>query len=139
MKHVLIVDDEESIRFTFENFLANEGYDVTTAESYDNAISLLNKNRYDLIFADIILGGKTGIELLHEVNNRDRQCPMVMVTGYPNIDTASDSVRLGAFDYLSKPVRQDTLLHTTRLALQHKASRMKMNGIAQTLKRYSGV
>ncbi len=118
---ILVVDDEESIRFTFESFLSDEGYEVTTADCYDDAVSLVNKSRYDLIFADIILGGKTGIDLLHEVTKRDHHSPMVMVTGYPNIDTASDSVRLGAFDYLSKPVRQDTLLHTARLALQHKA------------------
>ncbi len=118
---ILVVDDEESIRFTFENFLSDEGYEVTTANSYDDAVSLVTKSKYDLIFADIILGGKTGIDLLNEVTKRDHHSPMVMVTGYPNIDTASDSVRLGAFDYLSKPVRQDTLLHTARLALQHKA------------------
>lgn len=118
---ILIVDDEESIRFTFESFLSDEGYEVTTAESYDDALNLINKSKYDLIFADIILGGKTGIDLLHEINKGDHHSPMVMVTGYPNIDTASNSVRLGAFDYLSKPVRQDTLLHTARLALQHKS------------------
>lgn len=118
---ILVVDDEESIRFTFENFLTDEGYDITIVESYDDAVNVISKNRFDLIFADIILGGRTGIDLLQKINEGDCTCPVVMVTGYPNIDTASDSVRLGAFDYLSKPVRQDTLLHTTRLALQHKA------------------
>ncbi len=118
---VLVVDDEESIRFTFDNFLSDEGYDVTIVESYDKALNLIDEKKYDLIFADIILGGKTGIDLLQEIHTRDHHCPVVMVTGYPNIDTASDSVRLGAFDYLSKPVRQDTLLHAARLALQHKS------------------
>jgi len=118
---ILVVDDEESIRFTFENFLSDEGYAVTIAESYDEALGLINKDRYDLIFADIILGGKTGIDLLFEMHSRGQHCPVVMVTGYPNINTASDSVRMGAFDYLSKPVRQETLLHTARMALQHKA------------------
>ncbi len=117
---ILVVDDEESIRFTFDNFLSDEGFDVTIVESYDKALKLIKQMQYDLIFADIILGGKTGIDLLKEIHSIDHHCPVVMVTGYPNIDTASDSVRLGAFDYLSKPVRQDTLLHTARLALKHK-------------------
>lgn len=117
---ILVVDDEESIRFTFDNFLSDEGYDVTLVESYDKALGLISKKQYDLIFADIILGGKTGIDLLQKIHSIDSHCPVVMVTGYPNIDTASDSVRLGAFDYLSKPVRQDTLLHTASMALQHK-------------------
>ncbi len=118
---ILVVDDEESIRYTFQNFLADEGYEVYTADSYASALSQLSGVRYDLIFADVKLGGRTGIDLLHKLNESNHNCPIIMVTGYPNIDTASDSVRLGAFDYLSKPVRQDTLLHTTRLALQHKA------------------
>ncbi len=117
---ILVVDDEESIRFTFDNFLSDEGYDVTIVESYDEAVALVKQNQYDLIFADIILGGNTGIDLLQEMHAIEHHCPVVMVTGYPNIDTASDSVRLGAFDYLSKPVRQDTLLRTARMALQHK-------------------
>lgn len=118
---ILVVDDEESIRFTFESFLADEGYEVVTAKDYNEAVSKISKTGFDLIFADIILGGKTGIDLLRKVKKENHTCPVVMITGYPNINTASDAIRLGAFDYVSKPVRPDTLLHTTAMALQHKA------------------
>jgi PAS domain S-box-containing protein len=117
---LLVIDDEESIRFTFVNFLTSEGYDVATADNYDDALNLISSREFDLIFADIILGGKTGIDLLQEINRKGLRTPVIMVTGYPNVETASDAVRLGAFDYISKPVRQDTLIHTTNLALQHK-------------------
>jgi PAS domain S-box-containing protein len=118
---ILIVDDEESIRYTFETFLSDEGHAVSTASNYDEAISRLNGTAYDLIFADIILGGKTGIDLMREVRNRDLTTPVVMITGDPSIDTASEAVRLGAFDYISKPVNQETLLRVCRMALKHKA------------------
>ncbi|KPJ98728.1 MAG: Fis family transcriptional regulator [Nitrospira bacterium SG8_35_4] len=118
---ILVVDDEESIRFTFESFLKDEGYDVVTAKDYHEAVQKISETGFDLIFADIILGGKTGIDLLRKLKKENYTCPVVMITGYPNIDTATDAVRLGAFDYISKPVRPDTLLHTTTMALQHKA------------------
>jgi PAS domain S-box-containing protein len=118
---ILVVDDEESIRFTFESFLSDEGYEVDTAKDYHEAVQKISGTSFDLIFADIILGGKTGIDLLRKIKRENHTCPVVMITGYPNLDTASDAVRLGAFDYISKPVRPDTLLHTTTMALQHKA------------------
>jgi len=118
---ILVVDDEESIRFTFESFLSDEGYKVVTAKDYHEALQKMSETAFDLIFADIILGGKTGIDLLRKIKKENYTCPVVMITGYPNIDTASDAVRLGAFDYISKPVRPDTLLHTATIALQHKA------------------
>ena len=121
MAKILIVDDEESIRFTFDNFLSDEGHDVDTASDFQTALERISGTAYDLIFADIILGGKTGIDLLQEIKKRVPRSVVVMITGYPNIETASDAVRLGAFDYIPKPVRPDTLIRTATLALQHKA------------------
>lgn len=118
---ILVVDDEESIRFTFEAFLSDEGYAVATAQDFGEAVSRINSAEYDLIFADIILGGRTGIDFMREVRARNITTPVVMVTGDPSIDTASEAVRLGAFDYIPKPVNQDTLLHVTLMALKHKA------------------
>jgi len=118
---ILVVDDEESIRFTFEAFLSDEGYSVATAQNFDEAISRISSAEYDLIFADIILGGKTGIDFMREIRARNMATPVVMVTGDPSIDTASEAVRLGAFDYIAKPVNQETLLHVTLMALKHKA------------------
>ncbi|MDA8079286.1 MAG: sigma 54-interacting transcriptional regulator [Nitrospiraceae bacterium] len=120
-KRILVVDDEESIRFTFEDFLSEAGYAVDTARDYDEALARLDAGEHDLIIADIILGGRTGIDLMREVRERRMACPVIMVTGAPNIETASDAVRLGAFDYISKPVYQETLLRVATLALRHKA------------------
>ncbi len=118
---ILVIDDEESIRFTFENFLAAEGYRVSTARDYAEALARLDETEFDLIFADIILGGKTGIDIIREVRARNLVALVVVVTGAPNIESASDALRLGAFDYISKPVDQETLIHVANIALKHKA------------------
>jgi DNA-binding NtrC family response regulator len=119
MARILVVDDEESIVYTFESFLADEGHEVLVARSYDEAVRQIGGD-VDLIFCDIILGGKTGIDLLGEVRARGLVSPVVVITGFPLARTAAEAVRLGAFDYVTKPVVQDTLLHLTRTALQRK-------------------
>lgn len=116
---ILIVDDEESLRLTFKMFLSREGYGpVSVATSYDEAMALLEKQSFDLIVSDIVMEGSSGIDLLRHVKEMGFKCPMVMVTGYPNINSAAEAVRLGAFDYLAKPVKKDNLLRTARMALQ---------------------
>ncbi len=117
--NILVIDDEESLRFTFETFLTEDGYDVTTAENYDQALASLEEGKFDLVFSDILLGGKTGIDLLREITKRKLPCAVVMVTGFPNVETAAEAVRLGAFDYLPKPVTQEALLRVARMALRY--------------------
>lgn len=118
---ILIIDDEEGIRFTFNKFLSSENYEVSTAKDFDEAVEHISKNNFDVVFADIILKGKTGMDVLREIKKRKINCPVIMITGYPNIDTASEAVRLGAFDYIPKPIQKDALFHAIDVALQHKA------------------
>src|SRR3989337_2895610 len=118
---ILVIDDEESIRYTYESFLLDEGYEVLTARDYQEALSAIDTTELDLIFADILLEGKTGIDVLRETKERNLRCPVVMITGDPDIDSASEALRLGAFDYIPKPIKQDTLLRITKIALKHKA------------------
>ena len=119
-KTVLVVDDEESIRFTFAHFLQNEGYEVLTAPDLRSAKKILASTRTDLIFLDIILGGDSGLELLKEIKRLGLNCPVVMITGKPTLTNATEALRYGAFDFLIKPVRKDNLLHATNLAINHK-------------------
>ncbi len=117
---ILVIDDEKSLRFTFESFLAGEGYATATATNHDEALALLDQEDFDVIFSDILLGGKTGIDLLRVLKERQRSCPVIMVTGFPNLQTATEAVRLGAFDYLAKPVLKKDLLQVARSALKYK-------------------
>jgi len=118
---ILLIEDEEILRFTFKSFLSREGYEVITAEDYDAALKVITESKLDLIIADIVLKGHTGLEVLREVRAKGMRTPVVMITGKPSIETASQAVRLGAYDYLIKPVEKDGLLRVTGQALRYKA------------------
>jgi PAS domain S-box-containing protein len=117
---VLIVDDEKSIRLGFEIILSDAGYVVLTADGYDQALDILSRQIPDVIISDIILGGKTGIDLLSELKKKELNTPVIMITGEPNIDTSTEAVRLGAFDYIPKPIRKKALLRIVHNSLRHK-------------------
>jgi PAS domain S-box-containing protein len=118
---VLLVDDEEGILFTLGALLKKEGYLVESAASLAAARALLAENRYDLAFLDIMLGSESGIELLREIKATTPSTQVVMFTGFPQIESASEAVRLGAFDYIAKPIRFETMIAVTRHALSSKA------------------
>ena len=131
---ILVVDDEESIRFTFETFLEEEGYEVDSASGYDDGCARIEEKRFDLVFVDIILdSGKSGIALLETVRRIAPETEVVIITGAPTIETASEALRLGALDYLVKPVRQETLVRTTDMALRHKILRQAKESYQQNL------
>ncbi|TKB25654.1 sigma-54-dependent Fis family transcriptional regulator [Desulfopila sp. IMCC35006] len=118
---ILVVDDEEGIRFSFNIFLSEDGYQVSTAATYGEAIDLIEKTAFDLIFADIVMDCHTGIDLLKVARRLQPNTPVVMITGVPSIETATEALRIGALDYIIKPIRQDTLLRVTTVALKHRA------------------
>jgi DNA-binding NtrC family response regulator len=119
-ERILVVDDEEDIREVFCAHLRREGLDPEEADGFEAACRSLDRSPFDLVISDISLGGPSGIDLLRELNARGRGCPLVLVTGQPSVDTASEALRLGAFDYLVKPVRKDELLRVVNKALSHK-------------------
>jgi len=145
---ILIVDDEENIRFSFEMILSDLGHDVMTAFDFDSALKMISGSQPDLIITDGVLGGHTGIEFLHEIKTRGLSCPVIMITGEPNIETSAEAVRLGAFDYITKPIRKEVLIRITTHGLEHKKlldkkkilemenlkARHKMEAIFQSLK-----
>jgi len=119
--HILVIDDEESLRYTLENFLQDEGYLVSTAASFAEAEELLQQSVFDLVFLDIQLGSHSGLDLLRVIRGKFAHCPVTMITGVPDVSTAAEAVRMGAFDYIPKPIRQETLLRVAKMALKHKA------------------
>ncbi|MFQ5713938.1 MAG: sigma-54 dependent transcriptional regulator [Candidatus Scalinduaceae bacterium] len=138
---ILITDDEKSIRLTVKEFLLKEGYDVFTAKNFEEASKIINTEHIDIILADIFLGDKTGIDVLRRVNEKRLNCPVVLFTGNPNIESASEAVRLGAYDYLVKPIEKEALFHIVCMALRHKAlveeknkSHVNLEGIFKSVK-----
>lgn len=118
---ILIIDDEPTITFTLSKFLSKEGYEVATANDVKEVKSRIHYEDFDLVITDIILGGDTGIDVLREIKEKKLICPVIFITGYPTVETASEAVRLDAYDYLPKPVKNEVLIRTVKKALQHKA------------------
>ncbi len=134
---ILIVDDEESIRQTFEIFLTSDGYQfVKTVATFDEAMEAMAHTAYDLIISDIVLIGPCGTDLLRKIRESGVKCPVVMITGFPNLESAAESVRHGAFDYISKPVNKETLLRFTRQALQHWSLENKAERLQRENEKY---
>jgi len=116
---ILIVDDEISLRNTFSIFLKRAGYETVIAVgTFEEAIKVVSSRMFDLIICDIVLESHSGIDLLKRFRQLGVTCPVVIVTGYPQVETASEAVRLGAFDYLPKPVDKEALLKVSRLAIR---------------------
>ena len=117
--NILVVDDEVSLRNTFRTFLKRAGYETVIAVgSFEEAVRAVSSRMFDLIICDIVLESHSGIDLLKRFRQLGVNCPVVIVTGYPQVETASEAVRLGAFDYLAKPVDKEALLKIARLAIQ---------------------
>lgn len=136
MARVLIVEDEDVLRLTFGEFLEEEGYEVHRSTDYTDAVSHLDRMAVDVIITDIILAGRTGVDLLRTVRERGLNCPVVMITGEPNVETAAEAVRLGAFDYLPKPVTREALVRVTRLAVDRQRLTEERDHYASELDRY---
>ncbi|MDR4503923.1 MAG: sigma 54-interacting transcriptional regulator [Candidatus Scalindua sp.] len=132
-REILIVDDEKSIRFTVKEFLLKEGYKVYTAENFDEAVKTITTEHLDTVLSDIALEEKTGIDILKEVKERRLNCPVILFTGYPDVETASEAVRHGAYDYITKPIKKEALLHTISNALQYKTLVEERNRVRTNL------
>ncbi len=120
-KHsILLVDDEESILVVLKNYLENEGYKITTAESGERAVEMISENyHFDLIITDLMMDGIDGIGVLKEAKQSHPDSIVMILTGYGSLDTAVDAMRLGAFDYLQKPCEKDELLMRTKRCIDH--------------------
>ena len=103
MFRVLLVDDEPSLRLTLTEFLKRAGYEVFAVADFQSAM-LLGSGSFDVAVIDINLPGRSGIELLQEINSRDAYVPVIMITGEPNLSVMPEIVRAGAYDFLAKPV-----------------------------------
>ena len=117
---VLIVDDEQAICDTIGWILEKEGYNVHTAMDFETATELINNRDYDIYFLDLVLPGGNGIDLIKLIKELNRKGVIIVITGYPNIPTLIDSIRLDAYDYIKKPINKEDLKNIIKLALSHQ-------------------
>ncbi|MCW5519231.1 sigma-54-dependent Fis family transcriptional regulator [Aureitalea sp. L0-47] len=122
MPKILIIEDESAIRRVLVKILSeeNDTYEVLEAEDGLEGIELIRKEDYDLILCDIKMPKMDGVEVLEAVKKIKPEVPIVMISGHGDLDTAVNTMRLGAFDYISKPPDLNRLLNTVRIALDRK-------------------
>ena len=113
-KRVLIVDDEESVRSSLEKLLAFEKYITFSAPDGETALEAVTSERIDLVLLDIKMPGMDGIEVLQRIKETRGDIPVVIISGHGTISTAVEATKLGAFDFLEKPIDMDRLLLTVR-------------------------
>ena len=122
MSKILIIEDEASIRRVLNKILSeeNDTYQVEEAEDGVQGLEKIKNTDYDLVLCDIKMPKMDGEELLESVKKIKPEIPMVMISGHGDMETAINTMRLGAFDYISKPPDLNRLLNTVRNALDKK-------------------
>ena len=107
---ILLVDDQKSLRRSLSLMLQGAGFETDEAESGEGALSCLGNQKYDLVITDLRMDGMSGVDLLREIKRENPALPVILITAYGSIDSAVDAMRLGAFDYLTKPFREQDIL-----------------------------
>ena len=121
MRTILVADDEKSVRDSIKMILEYEKYDVVFAENGAKALEAFRSHSLDAVLLDIKMPpGMDGIEVLKELKELNAAVPVIMISGHGTFETAVEATKLGAFDYLPKPLDRDKLLITLRNALEHK-------------------
>jgi len=118
---LLVVDDDRIILESLGEFLRLEGYEVETAPSFNSAVAATEKHQADLVLCDINMPGGNGFELLHTLRRRSPDTAVIMMTGYGTIESAVEAIKLGAYDYLTKPIVDDELKLCVQRALAQQA------------------
>jgi diguanylate cyclase (GGDEF)-like protein len=107
---ILVVDDDESLVAIISEVLEDDGYEVTTASSGEDAIELFRNKRFPLVITDIRMPGMTGIELLQEVKKIHKDTEVIIITSHASVETTISALRMGAYDYLLKPFEEIELI-----------------------------
>jgi len=136
--HILVVDDEPSMRTTLSILLKREGYQVSLAESGAEALPLLAPGEYDMILTDLKMEGMDGIELLRHIKAVDPQAEVLIFTAYGTIASAVEAMKLGAYDYIGKPFDEEELLLKVARALERKALVREVRDLRQALRGQEG-
>lgn len=108
-KQILVVDDEAIVRESIRDWLKNAGYQVATAESGEEALQLIEKQDFSVVILDLRLPGMTGIDVLKRVKSIKPDIKSIVITAYPTMLTKDEAAKLGAIDYMVKPIFPDKL------------------------------
>ena len=137
-RRVLLVDDEPSIRLTLSEFLRREGFDPLAAADAAEGSALFGEDGgVDVAVVDINLPGRSGIELLREMRERDPRVPVIVITGEPNVAQLPEIVHAGAYDFLFKPVLKDAITRAVARAAEKKRLDDEKRALEEEVRRYA--
>ena len=118
--NILIVDDEEVVRLSFARTLSGQHCNVESAPSGIDALRMMREHSFDVVLLDLRLPGMDGLTVLKTIKEQWPESEVIIITGYPAVETAKESVALGAFTYLAKPVGPDEVIKAAQGAMLHK-------------------
>ena len=130
---LLIVDDELSVRDSLAKWFREEGYEIGTAESANEALTRMAEQHWDAALVDIKMHGTDGIELQRRMHEVDSDLMVIMMTGYASVETAVAALKNGAYDYVTKPLDPDEIAHLIKKALAHKQTEAENVLLKQTV------
>jgi DNA-binding NtrC family response regulator len=117
---ILIVDDDETVRLSYLRSLAGARYNVTAAWDGTEALRAMEEQPFDVVLLDLRMPGMDGMSVLKAIKERWPESQVVIITGYPSLETVKDAIQIGACDYLAKPVGPDEIIHAANDALTRK-------------------
>ncbi len=117
---ILVVDDEEVVRLSHIRTLATIHCDVEVVRDGKEALQVMERRPVDVVLLDLRMPGMDGMSVLKTIKHRWPETEVVIITGYPNLETAKEAVRLGAYDYLAKPVGPDEVINAANGAMTQK-------------------
>ncbi len=118
--HILIVDDEQVHRYMLSSLFAQWGWDSTEADDGSTAVAAVEKGPFDAILMDVRMTNMDGIEALKKINTLNPAIPIIIMTAFSSVDSAVEAIKMGAHDYLTKPLDFDKLRQTLKIAMGHK-------------------
>lgn len=119
-KKILIVDDDQDIRLLLDKFFGKKGYKTNTASDGNTAVDILKEEKYDLVLCDFKLPDINGLELIQKIKVINPEAALLVITGYSDVKVAVQAIKLGAYDYVTKPLYPDEILITVEKALESK-------------------
>ncbi len=137
-KRILVVDDEENLRRVTQLKLQQAGYEAMTASDGAQALEVLSKHPQDLVLTDLKMPGMSGIELLQKIKEEYLEVVVIVVTAYGTIESAVEAMRLGAYDYIIKPVNADALKLIVSRALEHHRLQEEVKNLRSAIDRKFG-
>ena len=140
--YILVVDDEGAIRYSISKTLQRVGYQVHTASSGEEALDMMERQNYDVVLTDIRMPGLTGVDLLARIKNTAPDAVVILLTGYASLETAIESLRLGAHDYLVKPSSSLDIRNSVAQGIERSRNlrhrRMLLSAIKQSVEELAG-